>query len=887
MYKFLYIILILSTFCFAFNSNSFGQEEIDSLLKSTSLVDTVNFDPQILKNVTIIDTVSIDTVNSKDGGQIDLDVVYSALDSVIFGRSNKKVFLYKGAKVTYGAMTLEADYIEFDMSTNIVYAKGMPDSTGKIVGKPVFKDEVQNFEGGQLRYNFKTRKGIIEAVRTEQDGGYLHAEKTKKDEYGHIHIKDGKYTTCDAEHPHFYVALTKAVSIPGEKIVSGPAYIVFADIPLPIGLPFGFFPNTTTNTSGLLIPQYGEEARKGFYLRNGGYYFAISEYVDLTLTGDIYTNGTWGLRAGTNYRKRYKFSGSFNGRIYKNINGEKGLDDYSKSSDYSIMWTHSQDGKANPNQRFSASVNLSTSTFDQNHSRVLDNALTNTKSSSISFQKSWPASPFNLSASANHSQNSNTGAVNLNLPKVALNMSRIYPFRSKNSTGKGGFWEDIQLSYNSSIDNRISTVDTLLFTNAVWSDMKNGFKHTIPVTWNFKPKRLKNITFSPNLSYNGVAYTERYQKSWEMVYHEKEDSTYYSEVTDTIKGLTYAHSYYPSISASFSPKIYGMYQFREGSKIQAIRHVMSPSVSFSYIPDVSSIVPEYYRDLYDENGEKIKTYSIYEGAIYGTPTLGRSSKTMSFALRNNIEAKVRSETDTTKEMKKVKILDNLNFSTNMNFDDSIKFRPISFNGNTSVFNNKINLSFRGNMDPYAVDSMNRRINVSEYSKSGKLVRITSAGMTMGMSLKGGSGKSIDETEIPDGGIVDEEPGVIRDEYDAFNEDYYGEYVDFSIPWDLRVDYSLNYTKTANDPRIIQTIRLNGGFSLTPKWKITAATGYDFKLSKITTSNMSIYRDLHCWEMKLTAVPFGKYKSFNFQVNAKSSLLQDLKYNKRIPWQDNF
>ncbi len=853
------------------------------------MVDRLPIDSIFSKNlITEMDTLAM-VDSSEENSSIELDVVYSAVDSVIFGRTNKKVYLYNDAIVTYGEMELAADYIEFDMSTNIVFAKGLPDSTGKIVGNPVFKDDVQDLEAKELHYNFKTKRGLIKEVRTEQDGGYLHAQKTKKDEYGHIHIKDGKYSTCDAVHPHFYVALTKAKSIPGEKIISGPAYLVFADIPLPIGLPFGFFPNTTTNTSGLLIPQYGEEMGRGFYLRNGGYYFAINEYVDLTVTGDIYTNGTWGLRVGTKYRKRYKFNGSFNARIYQNIAGEKGLDDYVKSSDYSIMWSHAQDSKANPNQRFSASVNLSTSRFDQNHSRVLTNALTNTKSSSISFQRSWPGTPFNLSASANHTQNSNTGGVNLNLPKVSMNMSRIYPFRFKNTAGNGGFWEDIQLSYSSSLDNRIATVDTLLFTNSVWSDMKNGFRHTIPITWNYKPKRIKNFTFSPNLSYNGVAYTERYQKSWEMVYHAKEDSTYYDEVTDTIHGLTYAHSYYPSISASLAPKIYGMYQFKEDSKIQIIRHVMSPTVSFSYIPDVSSLVPEYYRDLYDENGEFIKRYSIYDGAIYGTPTLGRSSKTMSFALRNNVEAKIKTETDSTEEMKKVKLLDNMNFSTNMNFDDSIKFRPISFNGNTRIFQNKINVSFRGSMDPYAADSLNKRINVSEYSRSGKLVRLTNAGLTMGLNLKGGTGKSKEDgpEESPDI-TPQEEPGTLREEYDAFDEDYYyGEYVDFSIPWSLRIDYSLNYTKTIADARIIQTVRLTGDFSLTPKWKIGFNTGYDFKLAKVTTSNMSIFRDLHCWEMRLTAVPFGKYKSFNFQINAKSSLLQDLKYNKRIPWQDNF
>lgn len=832
------------------------------------------------------DTLRTDSLDRRNRAAIDAEVVYTAKDSVVFGMDQKKVFLYKEAKVTYLDLELTADYIEFDMTNNEVFAKGMPDSSGVIQGKPLFKDDTQEMNAGQLRYNFKSQKGFIESVITEQEGGFLHAEKTKKDEKGHIHLKNGMYTTCDAEHPHFYVALTKAKSIPGDKIVSGPAYLVLEDVPLPIGIPFGFFPNTKTNTSGILIPQYGEETNRGFYLRNGGYYLAINEFLDLTVTGDIYTNGTWGLRAGTNYRKRYRFNGGFNARIYKNVSGEKGLSNYSKSSDYSIMWSHNQDPKANPNQTFRASVNLSSSRFDQNHSRILTNALTNTKQSSISFQKRWPGSPFNFSISANHSQNSNTGNVNLNLPRMAFSMSRLYPFRSKNSTGKGGFWEDIQLSYTSNLDNRIATNDTLLFTGAVWEDMNNGFEHSIPLTWNFKPKRINSFTFSPNLSYKGVAYTKTVRKYRALNMAGDADSTYVEEKN----GLYYAHSYYPSVSASLAPKIYGMYQFREKSRVQVIRHVMSPSISFSYIPDVSEIVPDYYRELKDENGDVIETYSIFEGGIYGTPTISGSSKTMSLRLNNNLEAKVRSKSDTVEELSKVKIIDNFNFSSSVNFKDSIKFRPVSFNASTSLLKRKLSLRLNGSMDPYALDENYRRINSSEFKKSGKLVRLTTAALSMGLNLKGGSrsgssssgDEDLRDTNTPQGVRT---PG---DEYDDFDEDYYyGEYVDFNIPWSLRIDYSLRYSKPRDESSVIQTVRLSGDFSLTQKWKIGYNTGYDFKNSKVTTSNLSIYRDLHCWEMRLTAVPFGNYKSFNFQINAKSAILQDLKYNKRIPWQDNF
>ncbi|MFW5645226.1 MAG: putative LPS assembly protein LptD, partial [Bacteroidota bacterium] len=616
-------MFIVLTFSFLINTALFGQEEQDTLKQENLYPDTsLLASPELL----IEDSLRNDTLRDKRTQTIDAEVVYNALDSVVFSMNEKKVFLFNDAKVTYLDMELTADYIEFDMTNNEVFARGMPDSTGKIVGRPIFRDDGQELQAQQLRYNFKSQKGYIEAVITEQEGGYLHAEKTKKDQKGHIHLKDGKYTTCEAEHPHFYVALTKAKSIPGDKIVSGPAYLVLEDVPLPIGIPFGFFPNTKTNTSGILIPQYGEEARRGFYLRNGGYYLAINDYFDFTVTGDIYTNGTWGIRAGTNYRKRYRYNGGFNFRLYRNISGEKGLDNYSKGRDYSIMWSHNQDAKANPTQTFRASVNLSSQRFDRNHSRILTNALTNTKQSSISYQKRW--NDVSLSVSANHSQNSNTGSVDLNLPRISLSTSTFYPFRSKTEKGRDGFWNDIQLRYSAGLDNRIKTNDSLIFTRKVWENMNNGFEHRIPVTWNFKPKRLTSFTVSPNLTYRGVAYTRSIRKFLAPNVAGTQDSIYVEEQN----GLFYAHAYYPSMGASLSPKLYGFFNFRENSRVQVIRHVMSPNVSFSYIPDVSSIVPDYYRELKNEEGEVIDRYSIFQNGIYGTPTLGRSSATMSFSL---------------------------------------------------------------------------------------------------------------------------------------------------------------------------------------------------------------------------------------------------------------
>ncbi len=884
----LHTVLIISTFLLLSGKLAFTQDttsvSIDTTGFDTTRPDTTRLDSTVLTPAQIL---AGDTVQEKpSSGGIDAEVHYSAADSVVMSIDGKKIFLYKTAEVSYLNIKLQADYIEFDMTNNTVFAEGMPDSSGTIVGRPVFEDGDQKMDAHRLRYNFNSKKGYIEVVRTEQEGGYLHAEKTKKDQFGNINLKNGKYTTCDKENPDYYIALTKAKSIPGDKIVSGPAYLVIEDIPIPIGLPFGFFPNKRESTSGVLIPSYGEEARRGFYLQDGGYYWAINDFADLRLTGSIYTNGTWGIRAGSSYRWRYHFNGNADLRYFKNINGEKGLEGYSRNVDYSINWSHSQDPKANPNRQFRASVNLSTQRFDQNHSYSLQNALTNQKQSSISFQKRWPNSPFNLTASANHSQNSQTGNVNLNLPNMTVTMNTINPFDLKNSSGKKKWYQQIQLKYTATLNNKIQTTDTALFTRHVFDNMTNGFRHEIPLIWNYKPKKLRIITISPNLSYSGVGYTSHIEKHREVI--TDGDTTFYKTVTDTIEGLSYAHAIYPSIGISLAPKIYGMYQFTNpNSKIIAIRHVMSPTISFNYIPDLSNILPDYYRDIRDESGKVIETYSIYQNYLYGTPTQRNRVRTMSFSLRNNVEAKMRVETDSTTETQKVSILDNFNFSTNMNFDDSIMFQPVSITGNTKLLKGKLNINFRGSADPYAIDSDGRRINKLEYEKSGKIARLTNMGFSMGMRFQGGSEKKSTEATATQGEEV--MPASLTPaggEVGNLNQDY-GDYVDFSIPWSVTTNYDFNYSKNRGSVNVVQTLRLNGDLSLTPKWKIGISTGYDLKNSKVTTSNMSIYRDLHCWEMRLTAIPFGRYKSFNFTINVKSTLLRDLKYDKRIPWQDNF
>lgn len=850
----------------------------------------------------VIDSLTGDTipVAQPAGSDIEAEVDYNAEDSLVFSLDHRTVEMYGGAHITYKDITLEANYIRYEMDNNLVVAHGLPDSTGLMAGNPSFKDANNSFESTLLQYNFKTQKGYIEEVITEQEGGYLHAQQTKKQATGHIHIKDGKYTTCDAEHPHFYINITKGISMPGDKIISGPAYLVLADVPLPLGIPFGFFPNSKTKTSGILIPKYGEEERRGFYLREGGYYFAMNDYMDLRITGDIYTNGTWGVRVGSNYKVNYRFSGSLNVKYFKNITGYKNIEGlYSVSKDYSIGWSHSQDSRANPTSSFRASVNLSSSSYDKNHTRNINSVMTNTKQSSISYTKSWPNSPFNLSASLNHSQNSNTKGVNLTMPKISLNMSRINPFKRKSGSGPQRWYENIQLSYTSILENRISTVDTLLFTSEVWNDMKNGYKHNIPLSLNIKPFRktpmLQSFAITPSMNYTGMLYSRQMVK-YISGHHE---TTGQAIVEDTlINKFSYAHSLYPSFSSGVSPKIYGMFQFKGDGRVEAIRHVMTPSASFSYIPDLTGIQADYYRTVYDEeNQDTVEVYSIYEGQIYGTPTFNGASGSLSFSLRNNIEAKVRSKVDTIDEVEKVKILDNLNFSTSYNIfhTDTLTpaWRPVNFNGNTRLFNNKLNLSFRGVLDPFGYDETRSRTRETYFSQTGKPLRLTNASISAGFSLRSQQSRSTDDEDRPQTGQESQlnRPDMVTEDplgtYDPNVEDYYGDYVDFDIPWSLRIDYSFSYSKPQDVSKVVQTVRASGDFSLSPNWKIGFNTGYDLDRKQFTTTNLSIYRDLHCWEMRISVVPFGTYKSYNFQINAKSTILSDLKYNKRKSWQDNF
>ena len=842
--------------------------------------------------IIISDSVETASDTLHDVGEkqaIDAPVDYKASDSIVYSIGEQKVYLYGEATIQYDDITLNADYIEFNMGNEAVFARGTIDSMGVEVGKPEFSEGDETFQCKKLSYNFRNKKGIITDLFTEQEGGYLHSAITKRHPNDHIHMKNGKYTTCDAPNPHFYIALTKAKSIPNDKIVAGPAYIVLEDVPLPIGIPFGFFPSTRTSQSGVLIPTYGEEERRGFYLRNGGFYFSLNDYFDLAVTGDIYTNGTWGVRTRSNYKKNYKFNGNFGFNYMENVSGEKGLENYSKSRDVAIRWTHGQDARANPNQSFRASVDFTTSSYDQNHSHNINNVLRSTKRSSVSYSRMFPNAPFNLSGSMSATQNSQTKLMDLNLPALNFSMNRIYPLKRKNAVGKARWYEKFQVSYTAQLENRLSTITDSLFTTTKLEDFDNGYAHNIPASLalNF----LNFFTFSPSLRYSGVVFTKSINPQWIEDYQYPDGRVVDTLIVDTIPGFNYAHAVVPSIGLTFTPRIYGMYTFREKSRIEAIRHVISPSASFSLVPDMSSVMPYYYQEVQIDSTGRTRVFPLYDESVFRTPVPSGRSGSVSLSLKNNVEMKLKPKSDTIEDVTKVKLLDNLNFSTNYNiFKDSLKWNPIRMSGNTSLFKRKVSLRFGGVFNPYAyVTEENGRshdIDRALFTTDKRLFRVTGLDFSIGMnfsSKQGGSGSQQEESEVE---LANDATARMINPtgYDEIN---YAAYVDFTIPWTLRVDYNFRYTKPYDESNIIQSIRLGGDFSLTPKWKIGFNSGFDFKRMEVTTTNLNIHRDLHCWEMTVSMVPFGTYRSYSFTINIKSAILKDLQYEKGDSWYDNF
>ncbi|MCR9012978.1 putative LPS assembly protein LptD [Gabonibacter chumensis] len=785
-------------------------------------------------------------------------ITYESADSVRFSIADKKVFFYKDALIKYIKTELKADYIDLDMEKKLAFASGVPDTAGTLIGKPHFKDGGQEFDSKELRYNFETRKGFVKEIITQEGEGYLQGKLTKKQSDSVYCVKNGWYTTCDEhDHPHFYFRMSKAKMIKDKKVFAGFTNLVLEDVPLPLFLPFAYFPITKKGTSGIIIPTYGEERMRGFNLRNGGYYFAISDYMDLTITGDIYTNGSWGVRLGSTYRKRYKFNGNFDFSTSKNYVSEKGMPDYQESSDWSVRWTHSQDGKANPYSTFSASVDMSSANQNYFNSTNINEIANQRKQSSISWSKKWPEKPFSLSGSFNHNQNSQDSSISVTLPNLSFRMSQIYPFRKKGKVGEMKWYDNIGISYSADLKNNIQTKEDKLFKSSFTRDWNNGFRHNIPLSLSFK--LAKDITLTPSLNYNGYLNLKTIERVW--VPDTTSSGGHF--VQRDIPGVNYSHDYSASASIGYTPTIYGMFLFKPGSKVYAIRHVIRPSLSASYTPPISPL--GNYTKTYTD-GVTVTEYSIYEGMTYRPSTqTSKQAGSVSFSLDNNLEMKVRNDQDTTGEeqFRKIKLLESFRIQVSYNpFAEKFKFSTIGLSARTKLFNSRIDLNFTGTLDPYALDEKGNKLN----KYHGGIGRLTNASLSTGINFSADNGKNKEEKNEMVGG-------------------YYEQYLDFDVPWSINIDYTFSYSKPVFKSTVTQMMGINGDFSLTPKWKISFTSGYNFATKEISASSFQITRDLHCWEMSFNCIPFGQHQSYNFQINVRSSMLKDLKLTKRASWYD--
>lgn len=798
------------------------------------------------------DSVTTDSLSMQVNNDLKSKVHYTAKDSIRFDIASEKVYLYGNAHVDYEDITMDAAYIEVDWNTKVLYAKAGTDSLGNPTGLPEFKQKDEKFIAQTVTYNFDTKKGKITQVNTQQGDGFILGQTVKRIDERNYFIRNGAYTTCNLPHPHYSISSNKLKVIQNNKVVTGPAYLVIADVPTPLAIPFGYFPTRKGRASGILFPSYGESARLGFYFKEGGYYFGIGDVVDFALTGDIYTLGSWGTRFISNYASRYHFNGNVSVSYSEIKTSEKELPDYNLYKDFFIRWTHRQDPKARPNSVFSANVNAGSSGYYQNNIASANNYLTNTFQSSVSWSKNWPGKPYALSASLSHSQNTLTKDVSMSLPNANFSINRLFPFKRAVAVGSQKWYEKIGISYQSNLQNTIQTKDSLLFRKESKDQFRYGISHSIPLSTSMQV--FKYFTLSPSVSYNERWYLQTIRKEF--------DTTENTVVTDTVQGFRAARDFITS--ATLNTRIYGMVAMKKG-KIAAIRHVMSPTISYSYRPDFSDPTFNAYKVYQIDSAGTQGTYSIFENGIFGGPPSGKYG-VIGFALDNNLEMKTRTVTDTAVNLKKIKIFESLAVGMSYNTAaDSLNWSNINVNGRTILFD-RVNINLSGSFDPYISDSVGRKINKFELNENNRLGRLTNAAMSIGFNLNNTTMKKSDKgTEA---------------ELDAINRNP-GNYVDYNVPFNLAVSYNLSYSRAGIlEAQINQTLNFSGDLAVTPNWKVTFNSGYDFKAKDLSYTSLGIYRDLHCWEMRMNWVPFGQQQNYFFQINVKSSVLQDLKLSKK-------
>ena len=856
-------------------------------------------------NKQVDDSIHADSINRQKSNGLNAPVEFASDDSLVYIAPTKQVRLYGNAKVKYENMNLESDKVRMALDSSLVHATGSADTTGKLTGSPVFTMGSDKYESDTMSFNFKTKRGFINNVYTEQEDGFLSSQHSKRDSSGVLYLEHGRYTTCDAPHPDFYIALSRAKVRPGKDVVFGPAYLVVADVPLPLAIPYGFFPFTKSYSSGFIMPSYGDESARGFYLRDGGYYFAINDKWDLKLLGEIYTKGSWGLSAASNYRKRYRYNGSFFFSYQNTKNGDKGMPDYSEQTSFKIQWSHRQDSKANPFSSLSASVNFATTSYERDNLNSMYNPQSYTQSlrtSSVSWTTNFSSLGMTLSGTTNLSQNMRDSTISLQLPDLNVSVSRFYPFKRKKMAGKERWYEKISMSYTGHLSNSINTKEDLLFKSNLIKDWSNGMQHNIPINANFTV--LKYINVNPSFNFTDRMYTNKVMKSW--------DEATQTEVADTTYGFYNVYNW--SMSLSASTKLYGFWLPSRkifGDKIQAIRHVLTPQVSFSYAPDFGASRYGYYATYQktDADGNvTLQEYSPYTGSLFGVPGKGKTGN-ISFDLSNNIEMKVKSDKDST-GFRKISIIDELGLS--MGYNMAAKERPWSdlsmrirlkwwknytFNMTAVFATYAYELSENGT--PYVGTH-------TEYSR-GRFGRFQGMSQNFSFTLtpeklkklfSGGDKDDDDdyrdnddtgvETNIDDD-MINAQRGARKQSAGKAETDEDG-YMKFSMPWSLTVGYGVTMrentagkfnTESMRYPyKFTQTLNFSGNVRLSDGWNISFSSGYDFEEHDISMTTASLQRDLHCFNMSCSVV-LAPYTSYNFSFRCNAATLTDaLKYDKR-------
>lgn len=806
------------------------------------------------------------------------DVVrYQAKDCVVISKHKKQITLYDQSKISYEDTNLEAGISIINYQKREAYAGGIKDSIGNPTQSPIFKQGNQVIEPDSIRFNYVTKKAIIRNAYTTQDENKIRAQIIKKENDSTYFLHEGIVTTAeDLSDPDYYIRLRKAKFVPKKKIVAGFSNMYISDVPTPIALPFAYYPMTESRTSGLLFPTFGQVNDRGYFLQNGGYYFVISDYLDLALTGDYYTNGSYGIRTNSTYRKRYKYSGNFNLRYENLIYSQRGFPDYSRNSIYNIQWSHSQDSKSSPLSTFSASVNLGSSTYYRNsyNQQNSSNFLNNTLSSSISYSRTFPSYPsVNLSLTASHSQNTNTQSIQMTLPAMRVSMERIYPF-VKRGMPKKGLIENINLNYSLQGDNRYTTTDNEFFSSAMFGKAQSGFRHSIPLSTNFKVLKFFSVSLNSSLNETWQFKTVRY--------HDYSDLTNRVD-KDTLNGFDRYLTY--NFGAGIGTTLYGTFDFGKDKKIQAIRHVMRPSVSYGYTPSFDNYYDYYIADAFGTRRE----YSRFEGGLYGTPGRNESSA-MNFSLSNTFEAKVRSKDSTDTAVKKVMLLNSLNFSSSYDLVRK-QFSPVNITGGTQLFDNKLGVNFGATLNPYAIDANGSQMEKFNINNGGSLFRLTNANLTLNYAF---SSKNFQKSKSSDntasGGRSDDLFGAAmntdlskpmkeedpdKKETEKKQRLYYA-----SMPWDITLAHSLSYSNNNRNPMISSnSLMVSGNVDLTPKWRVGASSGYDFANNGVTYTQIRFERDLNSFRMSFSFSPFGDRNSWYFFIGIKASMLSDLKWEK--------